>query len=124
MGRGVWIGYDVILETGFPSLISMGDNVSLGIRTTVIAHFKGTTGVRIDDDAFIGPGVVILPNVTIGRGAVVAAGSVVNRSVAPMTFVQGNPAVPIARCGIPLTREISLREFTTRLKPLRGAHGQ
>jgi serine acetyltransferase len=63
--------------------------------------------------------VIILPNVTIGRGAVVTAGSVVTQSVPPMTIVQGNPAVPIANCGIPLSPpEITLKEFSRRLRPL------
>ncbi len=92
IGKNVWIGYDVIIETSSPHLVSIGNNVSLGLRTAIIAHFKGTESVTIEEDAFIGPGVIILPNVTIGKGSVVSAGSVVNSSVAPMTLVQGNPA--------------------------------
>ena len=41
----------------------------------------------------------MLPNVVIGRGSVVAAGSVVTTSVPPMTLVQGNPAKPVAQVG-------------------------
>ncbi|MCA1985193.1 MAG: acyltransferase [Desulfovibrio sp.] len=48
--------------------------------------------VIIEDDALICCQVVILPGVTIGRGAVVGAGSVVTRDVPPMTLVAGNPA--------------------------------
>src|SRR5947208_178853 len=70
------------------------------------------------DDAFLGPGVIIMPNVTIGAGAVVAAGSVVTRSVAPLTMVQGNPAKPIARCGIPLGLDTPIKEFYRRLTPI------
>jgi acetyltransferase-like isoleucine patch superfamily enzyme len=88
------------------------------MRVVVIAHFRETQGVKIEQDAFLGPGVIILPNVTIGRGAVVTAGSVVSQSVPPMTVVQGNPAVPIASCGIPLSDKIPLKEFSRRLKPL------
>jgi serine acetyltransferase len=62
--------------------------------------------------------VIILPNVVIGHGAVVTAGSVVTRSVPPMTVVQGNPAVPVARCGIPFTPTTTSKEFARRLKPL------
>jgi len=118
IGEGVWIGYDVILDTSRPHLITIEDRASLSMRVTVIAHFRETQGVKIEQDAFIGPGAIILPNVTIGRGAVVTAGSVVTQSVPPMTLVQGNPAVPIASCGIPLSSEVTLKDFSRRLKPL------
>lgn len=119
IGKGVWIGYDVILDTSRPHLITIEDGASLSMRVTVIAHFRETKGVKIEQDAFIGPGAIILPNVTIGRGAVVTAGSVVTQSVPPMTVVQGNPAIAIAKCGIPLSSEaISLKEFSRRLRPL------
>jgi len=118
IGKKVWIGYDVILDTSRPYLITIEDGASLGIRVTVIAHFRESQGVRIERDAFVGPGVIILPNVVIGQGAVVTAGSVVTKSVPPMTVVQGNPAVPVARCGIPLGLGITLKQFSRRLKPL------
>jgi acetyltransferase-like isoleucine patch superfamily enzyme len=119
IGKGVWIGYDVLLDTSRPHLITIEDGASLSMRVTVIAHFRETQGVKIEQDAFVGPGAIILPNVTIGRGAVVTAGSVVTQSVPPMTLVQGNPAVPVATCGIPLSSdEITLKEFSRRLRPL------
>jgi acetyltransferase-like isoleucine patch superfamily enzyme len=128
IGKGVWIGYDVILETSRPCLITIEDDCSIGMRATVIAHFRESQGVRIEREAFVGPGVIILPNVVIGRGAVVTAGSVVTQSVPPMTVVQGNPAVPIAKCGIPLGEDVSLKQFSRRLKPLassvRNAQGE
>jgi serine acetyltransferase len=118
IGKGVWIGYDVILDTSRPHLIVIEDGASLSMRVTVIAHFRETQGVKIEKDAFVGPGAIILPNVTIGRGAVVTAGSVVSQSVPPMTVVQGNPAVAIANCGIPLSDQVTLKEFSRRLRPL------
>ncbi len=48
--------------------------------------------VRIEDYAFIGPRAIILPGVTVGKGAVVAAGAVVTRNVEPYTVVGGVPA--------------------------------
>lgn len=53
--------------------------------------------VRIDDDARIGIGAVILKGVRIGAGADVMAGAVVTRSVAPGAVVTGNPAREVAR---------------------------
>jgi serine acetyltransferase len=118
IGKNVWIGYDVILDTSRPFLITLEDGCALSMRVTVVAHFRGSTGVKIERDAFVGPGAIILPNVVVGRGAVVTAGSVVTRSVPPMTVVQGNPAVPVARCGIPLGPDLTLKEFSQRLQPI------
>ena len=128
IGNGVQIGTDVILETAYPQWISIGNGVQIGTRTTVLAHmhglaprrdqWKGYISVRIDDEANIGAGVIILPHVTIGRGAVVNAGSVVTRSVAPMTVVRGNPAKPIAKCGVPLNWNTTLKDFLRNLRPI------
>jgi len=118
IGADVWIGYDAILETSYPELITIEDGASVGIRVTVIGHFRESSGVVIGRDAFIGPGVIILPNVVIGHGSVVTAGSVVTRSIPPMTVAQGNPAVPIAKCGVALTPQVTLKEFSRNLRRL------
>lgn len=124
IGDNVWIGYDAILDTSRPHLITIGDGVSIGMRVMIIAHFRETQGVKIERDVFVGPGAIILPNVTIGEGSVVTAGSVVTKSVPPMTVVQGNPAVSIARCGVPLTKEVSLKTFSRKLVPLAALEAQ
>jgi acetyltransferase-like isoleucine patch superfamily enzyme len=74
--------------------------------------------VKIGDEVWIGPGSLILPNVTIGNGSVVAAGSVVSLSVPPGTMVQGNPARPIAKCPVPLKKGVVFEEFLKNLLPL------
>jgi len=51
-----------------------------------------TSPIIINDNAWISFGVIILKGITIGEGAVVAAGSVVTKNVAPYTLVAGNPA--------------------------------
>lgn len=118
MGKRVWIGYDAIIETEHPDLVEIRDDAVVGIRATIIAHFRESRGVIIEEGAVLGPGVIVLQGVTVGKGAVVAAGSVVTRSVPPMTMVQGNPAKPIARLGQMLTRTTSLKAFSTSLRPL------
>ena len=52
-------------------------------------------GITIGHDVWIGWGAVILPGVTIGHGAIVAARAIVTGDVAPYTIVGGNPARPI-----------------------------
>ncbi len=121
IGNNVFIGYDAIIETSYPELVTIKDRASIGIGAMIIAHFnRELHTVVIEEDAFIGPRAVILPNVVIGQAAVVTAGSVVTTSVPPMTMVQGNPAKPIATIGIPLRDDVSLKEFSKRLKPIRA----
>jgi acetyltransferase-like isoleucine patch superfamily enzyme len=122
----VAIGTSAILETAHPELIWIGDNVAIGIRNVIIGHFSDSIDrnreascptVRIYNNVYIGPNVTILPNVTIGEGSVITAGSVVNKSVAPGTMVQGNPARPVAICGVPLVGEgRTYEEFLRHLR--------
>lgn len=60
--------------------------------------FEGEAVVtcRVGHDVWIGLGAVVLPNVTIADGAVIAAGSVVTQDVPPYAIVGGNPAQVIA----------------------------
>lgn len=62
--------------------------------------------VTIDDYAWIGARSIILPGVTIGRGAVVGAGAVVTKNVDPFTVVVGVPAKPIAKRNSNLTYKL------------------
>ncbi len=118
IGKNVWIGYDAIIETSYPHLVTIRDRAAIGIRTTIIAHNREQRGVVIEEDATLGPGVIVLPAVTIGRGAMVAAGSVVTKSVPPKTMVQGNPAKPIATIDIPFSVDVSVKEFAKGLRPV------
>lgn len=118
IGKRVWIGYDAIIETSYPYLVEIQNDAVVGIRATIIAHFRESSGVAIEEGAFLGPGVIVMPNVRVGKGAVVTAGSVVTASVAPMTLVQGNPARPVAKVGVMLDSNTSLKQFMKHLKPL------
>jgi serine acetyltransferase len=120
IGAGSWIGYDSILETGFPYLITLGNRVTLSVRVTIIAHFGSSSGVVLEDDVFVGPGAIILPGVTIGHGAVVAAGTVVTRSVPPQTLVQGNPGKFVATVEVPLRNDVSMQDFTRGFRPYKA----
>ncbi len=103
--RSVEIGNRVLIAHG----VTIMDNIShpTGARSRH-EHFKAiiTTGhptqidlnerpVVIQDDAWIGCMSVILPGVTIGRGAIVGAGSVVTTDIPPWAVAVGNPAKKI-----------------------------
>ena len=85
-------------------LITIGDDVTMSVRVTVMAHdasTKKTLGytkirqVHIGDHVFIGANTTILPGVTIGDYAVVGAGSIVTHDVSAKTVVAGVPAKEI-----------------------------
>jgi acetyltransferase-like isoleucine patch superfamily enzyme len=118
IGRDVWIGYDAMIETSHPHLVTIGDRSTIGIRATIIAHNREQKGVVIEEDVTIGAGAIVLPNVRIGRGAIVTAGSVVSRSVPPKTMMQGNPAKAVATVKTPLRQDVSLKEFAKGLRPI------
>jgi acetyltransferase-like isoleucine patch superfamily enzyme len=95
---------DVLIS--YDCLISDSDNHSLrcSVRRRDLADWRrgehdwSTTSskpVRISRGAWIGARVLILKGVTIGEGAIVAAGAVVTKDVAPWTVVGGNPAKTI-----------------------------
>ena len=54
-------------------------------------------GILIEDDVWIGSNSVILKNVKIGRGSIIAAGSVVTKNIEPFSIVAGTPAVKIGK---------------------------
>jgi acetyltransferase-like isoleucine patch superfamily enzyme len=130
IGDNVSIGLGALIETAYPRLVVLGNNVTIGMRAIIIGHLRDSTAharaageptVRIEDNVYIGPGVIVLPNVTIGQGAVVTAGSVVSRSIPARTLARGNPAQPIARCGVSLGGGVAYEEFLRHLTPLKDA---
>jgi len=86
----VTIGERVCINDGVEILTASHD-----VSDPEWKHVKGK--VIIEDYAWIGTGAMILPGVTIGRGAVVGARAVVSKSVAPGAIAVGIPAVPISK---------------------------
>jgi acetyltransferase-like isoleucine patch superfamily enzyme len=84
--------------------LDIGNNVSLSPEVSLITseHLKNDPGfgvrdrpIVIRDYAWVGSRAMILPGVTVGEGAIIAAGAVVNRDVPAYTIVGGVPAKPI-----------------------------
>jgi sugar O-acyltransferase (sialic acid O-acetyltransferase NeuD family) len=85
-------GSDILIQT----LAVLGHDVILGNGVTISAHaFIGGNAV-LEDLCTIHPHAVVLPRVRVGKGAVVGAGSVAIKDVAPYTTVFGSPAKVIA----------------------------
>ncbi|MCC6957541.1 MAG: hypothetical protein IT316_12165 [Anaerolineales bacterium] len=116
IGDSVYIGEDFIIIDDLDETqlrLAIGDRASISPRVTFVMHTQPnesrivpyvnshTGSIVIESDAWIGTGAVILPNVTIGEGAVVGANSVVTRSVAPYTVVGGVPARKIKDVNVP-----------------------
>lgn len=87
--NGVEIGDDVFVG---PNACFTNDKVPRAFN----AAWK-ITPTRIEKGASIGANTTIVCGVTIGEYAMVAAGSVVTKSVAPYTLVMGNPARPVTK---------------------------
>jgi acetyltransferase-like isoleucine patch superfamily enzyme len=104
IGDGTHIGDHTIIDVCED--INIGKEVAIGPNCVIYTHdhdysnkekpaWKGgiiAKSVVIEDGAWIGSGVTILPNVKIGARAVIAAGSVVTKSIPPESIVGGIPA--------------------------------
>ena len=110
--QNVSIGNDVTLNHGVlitskTETISIGDRVRVSAGTKIIGTGLNTQTISgelrthhsekiiIEDDVWLGANSVITAGVTIGHGAVIAAGSVVNKDIKPLTVVGGVPAKTI-----------------------------
>jgi acetyltransferase-like isoleucine patch superfamily enzyme len=104
IGHDVWIGQACFFHSA--GGITIGDNVGIGpcVKMVTSSHSLDEVDkpivqstirfapVTIEDDCDIGIGAIILPGVTIGRGAQVGAGAVVTKNVPAYAVVAGSPA--------------------------------
>jgi acetyltransferase-like isoleucine patch superfamily enzyme len=84
------IGNDVLIA-GHCMIIPNNHNIKFR-KVPINKQGHSYKGIIIEDDVWIGHGCSILDGVTIGKGSVIAAGSVVNRTVPPYTVYGGVPA--------------------------------
>ena len=130
IGKNAWIALFVYVDELHPEHLTIGNNCTIGLRTSIFTHFywgprrpasKGS--VVIGNDVFIGPHCVILPNVRIGDGSVIRAGTVVSRNVPPHTLWGAPAAEALGDVRIPLTAEHGYEQFAQGIRlrvPPRG----
>lgn len=111
-GKDVYFPEDLIVSQNFVydrGELEIGNRVSIGPRCTLIlvAH-PNFSAIRkllttkpakivIEDNAWLGAGVIVMPGVTIGKNSVVGAGAVVTHDVPDNTIVAGVPAREIRK---------------------------
>lgn len=108
VGKGVFIGRNVSIDVGRASLVEIEDYVQIADEVLILCHQRDLSsykkdsklwefpykwsGVRLEIGCLIGMRSILMPGVTVGRGAIVAAGSIVTKDVPPFCFVKGSPA--------------------------------
>lgn len=108
------------------TIITDSHKPTVGINTRMMNRYSINDDVRdiyIGDDCWIGAGVILMSGAYMGRGAVVAAGALVNKAVPPYAVVAGVPAKIIAtvfskeqiieheKCLYPENERMSLKEL-------------
>lgn len=101
LGSNVSIGRDVWLAEVCPWLLTIGDDVTIGMHVTIFTHDSSTkrrigytavSPVVIGERAYVGGLCVVLPGVTIGDNAIIGAGSVVRHDIPSDAVAAGSPA--------------------------------
>ncbi len=125
IGNDAYIGEDMLVlddlsETS--SNLVIGDRVAISPRVTFVLYSAPNNSrirpyvnekkgrIIIGNDAWIGTGAVILPNVEIGEGAIVGSNAVVTKSVPDFSVVAGVPAKIINRVSVPWRVTESMNE--------------
>lgn len=106
LGRGVFLNFNCVIldvvEVMIGDLTQIGPGVQILTadhprdRATRARMLEFGRPVRIGANVWIGGGALLMPGVTVGDDAVIGAGAVVTRDVAPGTTVAGNPARVLA----------------------------
>mgnify|MGYP003291125790 CR=1 FL=1 len=102
IGDNVYIGQFCAIDNAYPEYVYIEDNVSLAGGNSIIAHsnpylhFKNIVEssvepIIIKEGAWIGSGAMILRGVTIGKNAIVTAGTIVDKDVPDYSVARGNP---------------------------------
>lgn len=103
IGKNVYLGIHCFFDNLYPDYIFIDDNASINAETMILTHFNPmkrfenvmtarVAPVKIGEGAIVAVRSTILPGVTVGKNAIISAGSVVDKNIPDYTLVRGNPA--------------------------------
>ena len=108
VGKGCFIGDYVRVDCGHADMITLEDSVSVASGVRLLCHQRDFRGFCVGDDymklgyivkpivlkkgCLVGMESFVMPGVTIGEGAIVGAGSLVNKDIPAWTIAAGRPA--------------------------------
>ena len=108
VGKRVFIGRNVYIDDKYPNKVIIGNNVLIAVGTIILAHKRDISNylynespynypfksgsVIISDNVQIGTGAIIMPDIKIGKGSIIGAGSVVTKDIPEGCLAIGVPA--------------------------------
>ena len=94
-----------------PHLVTIGSHCVIGYGAILLTHcpIRGAKPVVVEDEVWIGYGVIVLPAVRVGTQSILGAGAVVTKDVPPRSVVAGNPAKVIRSLTAQEAYELSAR---------------
>lgn len=108
IGKNTFIGYDVWMDIGNASLITLEDHVHIANKSIILCHQRDLSNYKVGSDyaklgynkkpivlkkgCLIGMGCIVMPGIEVGEGSIVAAGSIVTKDIPAWTIVAGQPA--------------------------------
>ena len=107
IGKGNYIGFNLMPDTNFPELIKIGNNVTISHNVQLITHtaspvksflsnkYSLSKNILVKDGAWIGAGAIILPGTIIEENCFIGAGSVVSGNTESYSLFGGNPSKKI-----------------------------
>ena len=105
VGNDVYLGRELLIDRVYTSKITIGNHTTVGDRTIITAHastpvklyfkrfFEVIKDVKIGNNVWIQPQVIITPGVQIGDGSIIVTGSIVTEDIPPGSFVTPNPTI-------------------------------
>jgi len=108
VGKDVFIGAEVLIDSGNAKLITIEDNVHIAARSILLCHKRSldnyckgdnygkikyrTGAIHLKKGCAIGTNSLVMPGVTVGEGAIVGAYSLVTKDIPDWTVALGRPA--------------------------------
>lgn len=107
IGKYCQLGSDVAFHASNHPMSYMTTYINKNLFDGALKQLKEDKKITLGNDVWVGHGVIILGNVNVGNGAILAAGSVITKDVEPYTIVAGVPAKTVRkRFSVPIIQEI------------------